>query len=443
MRVAQDGLRRLIDVLDLIVDEHVGIIGHLDFVPRQSGDPDFFQFGARACNTGAFSRERNFYNTGGASSDREQAAAKAIGEAVERYCGALFDVEEFPLSSFEAASFPCVLPQEFALYSPEQYEQPGFPWVPFDESTPVRWAPAIAPSTGETVYVPAAMVFVPYFYYQGTGDSPIVQPISTGLSCHLSPAEAAVHAVCEVIERDAVTITWQARLSHPQVRVETLSEENQDLVRRFERTGDSVTLLDITLDAGVPICLAVLCGGLPERAALVVAGAADVDSERAVRKSLEELEHTRRYSQRMKSYWPRLVPEADYSNVKDQSSHLNFWCDPANVRHADFLVASQHRVNFGDLCCPATGNPLRDLRMLAEKVRATGHRILLVDLTTPDVSELGLAVVRAIIPGYHPLYMGYRTRATGGRRLWETPQKLGYLGISRKTGDNPFPHPYP
>jgi ribosomal protein S12 methylthiotransferase accessory factor len=443
MSDAPPDLRRLTGVLDHLVDEHVGIIHHLELVPREPGDPDFFQFAARACNTGAFSREKNFCNTGGASSDRESAAAKAIGEAVERYCGALYDVDEFPLSSFEAADFSCVLPQEFALFSVEQYEQPGFPYVPFDESTPVRWAPVIDPLNGETLHVPAAMVFIPYFYYQGMGDSPIVQPISTGLSCHCSLAEAAVHAVCEVIERDAVTITWQARLSHPQVRVETLSEGNQDLVRRFERTGDSVALLNITLDTGVPTCLAVLRGHPAERAALVVAGAADPDPERAVRKSLEELEHTRRYSQQIKSYFPRLVPEPDHSNVKDQVSHLNFWCDHGNACHADFLVSSLDRVDFGDLSCPATGDPQRDLRTIAENVGATGHRVLLVDLTTPDLRALGLAVVRSIIPGYHPLYMGFRLRAAGGRRLWEIPQKQGYPGIGRDIGDNPFPHPYP
>jgi ribosomal protein S12 methylthiotransferase accessory factor len=59
------------------------------------------------------------------------------------------------------------------------------------------------------------MVFMPYYYYHGTEDSPILQPISTGMACHCSPAEAAITAVCEVIERDAFSITWQAMLAPP------------------------------------------------------------------------------------------------------------------------------------------------------------------------------------------------------------------------------------
>jgi len=64
-------------------------------------------------------------------------------------------------------------------------------------------------------------------------------------------------------------------------------------------------------------------------------------------------------------------------------------------------------------------------------------------MTTLDVEDLGLKVVRAIIPGFHPLFMGHALRALGGTRLWEVPQKMGWGGISRETGDNPLAHPYP
>ena len=77
------------------------------------------------------------------------------------------------------------------------------------------------------------------------------------------------------------------------------------------------------------------------------------------------------------------------------------------------------------------------------RIAATGHRPLLCELTTPDVAELGLTVVRAVVPGYHPLVCGHRHRALGGRRLWEVPQRLGHPGISAQRNDNPLPHPYP
>ena len=443
MKIAGAPFRRLRDIVPSLVDERVGIVQQVFEVPREAGAPDFFHFASRACNTRAFTRQENFSTAGGASTDRETALAKAVGEAVERYCAAIYEVEELPLASAADAPFPCVPPEAFALYGAEQLARPGFPWAPFEPDTPVRWTPARDPLTGETRWVPAAMVYIPYLFYQGTGDAPVVQPISTGLACHVSPAAAAVSGLCEVVERDAFTIMWQARLGMPQIRVETLSDRNYDLVARFERTGATITLLWLTLDAGIPTVLAVLRSPSPVAPALAFAAATALDPEEAVRKSLEELAHTRRYSQQITTSLPRLVPEPGHANVVDQMGHLNFWCDHANAPLADFVFASSQRLEFDELPRPATGSPAGDLEVLCRRLEGVGHRVLIADVTTPDVRDLGLAVVRAVVPGFHPLFMGFGIRALGGRRLWEVPQKLGHRGITRAEGDNPYPHPYP
>jgi ribosomal protein S12 methylthiotransferase accessory factor len=429
--------------LPVLVDERVGIVHHVEVVPREAGAPDFFHVAARAGNTQAFVRQANFANAGGASTDRRIAVAKAVGEAVERYCAAIYDVDELPLAFHARAPFPCVAPREFALHSAAQYAAPGFPWVPFDEETPVRWTAGVDLGRDDVVHVPAAMVFMPYHFYQGTGDAPIGQPISTGLACHVSRARAALGGLCEVIERDAFTITWQAGLARAQLRVETLGDAAYDLVERFERTGSTVVLLDITTDIGVPTVLAVLQAEAPEAPALVFAAAADPDPDVAVRKSLEELAHTRRYSQQVKSRLPRLAADPAHANVADQVDHLNFWCDHAHRPLADFVFGSRERVDFDELPNLATGDAAQDLRVLVARVRDAGHRVVLCDLTTPDVGDLGLHVVRVVVPGFHPLFMGYRLRALGGRRLWTVPQALGFRRIGPDTGDNPVPHPYP
>ena len=136
-------LRRMADVLPDLVDSRVGVVKELTELPRDAGAPDFFHFYAQACNTVAFTRQVNFYAAGGASADRGMAVAKAVGEAVERYCGAIYEVEELPLRTRNEAPFPCVDPSAFAHYSEEQYTSDGFPFVPFDDDTPVRWVPAV------------------------------------------------------------------------------------------------------------------------------------------------------------------------------------------------------------------------------------------------------------------------------------------------------------
>jgi ribosomal protein S12 methylthiotransferase accessory factor len=443
MSAATAPLEVLRDALPTLVDPRVGVVRSVEIVAREAGAPDFFHAAATAAKTDAFVAQANFANAGGAADDRHRAIAKAVGEAIERYCSAIFDVNELPLSTYEDASFQCARPSEFALHSAAQYEEPGFPWVPFTGDTPVRWRSGVDLTTGEQCAVPAAMVLMPYHYYAGSGDAPICQPISTGLACHVGAARAAIAGICEVIERDAFTITWQARLAHTHIRVETLSDANYARVERFERTGSNVVLLNLTTDVEVPTVLAVLVSEAATVPALVFAAASDLDPEDAVRKSLEELAHTRRYSQQVLSRLPRLEEDPSHTNVVGQVDHLNFWADHAHRRHADFILASTRRMDFDELPCLATQSPHRDLETLVAKVRAIGHRVILIDLTTADVGELGFTVVRAVVPGFHPLFMGYRLRALGGRRLWEVPSALGYKGLDPDAADNPVPHPYP
>ncbi len=434
---------RLLDVMEYLVDDHVGIIREVEEWPGEAGDPAFFYFYAWACDTSAFCPQRNSREGGGVSADRLSAMAKATGEAVERYCSAIYDRKALPLAAFDSAPFPCVAPNEFALYRPEQYAEDSFPFVPFQESTPVRWTPAVELISGETCYVPASMVFVPYSYNKDCGELPIMWPISTGLACHMSFSEAAISAICEVIERDAFTITWQAKLAMPQIKLESLSDRNRNLVARFERIGSSITLLNLAMDHGVPTILAVLRGRKPEQPALVFAASAHPDPELAVRKSLEEVAHTRRQAQYLKATLAPPTCGPHYNNVVDQDSHLHLYSLHENARLADFIFMSSKRLDFGEIESLATGDPNRDLEVLTERVRSVSHRVLWADLTTPDVADLGLSVIRAIIPGFHPLVMKHRLRALGGRRLWEVPQKLGHRGINPASGDNPVPHPYP
>jgi ribosomal protein S12 methylthiotransferase accessory factor len=229
----------------------------------------------------------------------------------------------------------------------------------------------------------------------------------------------------------------------PRLRIETLSESNRDLVARFEHSGSSVTVFNITLDVGVPTILSVLQSQSPEAPAFVFAASAEVDPEHAVRKSLEELAHTRRLARSLKTTRSCFVPAPTYDNVVDQDDHVHLYCDHAHTPLADFLFASDRRIGFDEINNLATGDPQQDLEALLKKVRSVNHRVLITDLTTPDVRGLGLRVVRAVIPGFHPLFIGHEIRALGGSRLWEVPQKLGYKGITRESGDNPAPHPYP
>lgn len=433
----------LSQIIDTLIDDQLGIIRGVEETPRPAGSPAIFYYYAKACDTGAFCSQKNFSNAGGASINRWNAMAKAVGEAIERYCSAIYEAQELPLASFNSASFSCVPPNEFALYSPSQYSQHDFPFLPFAKDTPVRWAPCRELKTGEIIAVPAVMVYLPYSLEPSTGEHPIAQCISTGLACHTTFFEAAISAISEVIERDAFMIAWQAKLSMPKIRLETLSSYNKDVVNRIQRPWRHVTLLNITLDTGVPTVLAVVNNDMPDAPAFVFAAATHPDPEQAARKCLEEVAFTGLLAQQLKSDWAPISSDNNFAQVVGQDCHVRVYGEHSNSHLIEFILKSEEHVNFSSIPSLFTGNPELDLQTLVDAVHSVNHRVFISDVTSPDVAALGLWVLRAVIPGFHPLFIGHHLRALGGSRLWEIPQKLGFQGITRDHGDNPAPHPYP
>jgi bacteriocin biosynthesis docking scaffold, SagD family len=433
----------LLENINRIIDEKIGIVRYAIDTGIWPGEPTFFHYSASACNTQALVKQRNFAHGGGASVNKEIALSKAIGECIERYCSALYDVTTLNVSSYNEVDFPCVHPSEFALFSKEQYENPSFPWNPFTEETPVRWVTGYDLTNGTPCGVPACMVYLPYKYFVKFKDMPIVQPISTGLACHSTQSNAMISAICEVIERDAFTILWQRSLAPPIIENDSLPEKIKDLIYRFTVTGSTVTLFDITLDHKVPTILSIQTNNIPTRPALTVAASCSPDPVEAAIKSLEELAHTYHYM--VKLYQSRSLDNdsATPEQVIDQESHLRYWCDHKHVNQADFLFNKNKRISFNDIIRISGNSREEMLFAIINAIKNVGNRVIVYDLTTSDIRELGLTVVRALVPGFHPLFMGYNDRALGGTRLWTVPKKIGYSRIFSDEVDNPAPHPYP
>jgi len=379
----------------------------------------------------------------GVAIDRETSMTRAIGEAVERYSAAHYNVDDLPLTCFKDATFACVPPDEFALYSPHQFKQQHFPYRPFTVETLLRWSPSVDLSTGEIVHVPAAMIYQPYHYDKRLGETSLFQQMSTGLASHSNPSLAALTAIYEVVERDAVSITWQAQIQPPQIPIESLSPENRAIVNRLERPGAEIRLLYLTLDHNIPVVLAAVQTSTPDSPAMAVAAAAHLDPDRAIRKSLEELGQTWAFARWLNATRPHFNPGKRWERVLDPEAHALVYCSHAYTQHAQFLFSSNERICAGDIPSSSNTETTHALRSCIDKIAQTTHRVLLADVTPDDIREIGLFVMRAIIPGFHPLFMGHMSRALGGNRLWKIPQRCGHIGISRDRGDNPCPHPFP
>lgn len=438
-------LEQLLGHWDDLVDPRVGVVQKVAELRVDDDEPDFFHYLSTASDTAAFKTLSNFGNNGGASVDRYGAIAKALGEAVERYCSAIFDYRELVLAAYEDLEERATPPDAFALYRPDQYEADGFPWRPLLRDSPVSWTRGRSLVSGEETLVPAASVFVPYHYLRSRPDTPFTQPISTGLACGSSFDEAALSGLCEVVERDAFTLMWQARMSRPRISTDGLPPTAQNALGRFDRAGLRVEIVDITTDIRFPTIFTVAIGGAPTSPAIAVAAATDASAERALMKSLEELAHTRTFARQLLEYTPPVEVDVagGHREVVDQKTHLRFYCPQEAKAFVEFTWSSQEIREFADVVDRSQADPSLELSALVEELAGAGHDVVVVDLTTPDIASLGLSVVRAVVPGLHPLFMGHRNRALGGHRLYEVPQRLGHAGIEPGGQDNPYPHPFP
>ena len=431
------------DLLDSVVDDQIGIIRYVREVRHAAGAPNLIYMSAETCTIDGISAlygKDRVYGTGVAAT-RERALSKAVGEAVERYCAIAYNCEEHSLTSYTSAPFRCIQPELFALYSAKQYSDPTFPFSPFTRDTPIRWVPALDIVSGDKIYVPADFVSLSYGK-RALAHQPLLAPLmSTGLACHTNQTIAAISGICEVVERDAISIAWQAKLSRPHIRLSSLTPKNQHLVQRLSRPQSSVDLLDFTLDHGITVVFSTMKCGTPNAPALLVGAGCSLDPEVAVQKSLEELAQVIPFAQREKQA-RSFSPGANWEYVVDPKSHAAVYYDQANARKAAFLFASSKQISFQELRNHSTGHPETDLRRLIEHISSVGHTVLLADITTEDVRSVGLHVFRALIPGFHPLFMGHRFRALGGNRLWMMQKQFGGQRSVQLGTDNPFPHPF-
>ncbi|MBT3813237.1 MAG: YcaO-like family protein [Gammaproteobacteria bacterium] len=435
-------LRRLTDVSERVVNSKTGIIQRCYELTPQADAPQFFHYYAHTSNCEAFSDNENFRNTGGVATTRKLAMAKAIGESIERYSSALFDQQALPLESFRNGKLNKISPDFFNYFSEEQFNNPDFPYAKFTQDTLVRWSPTINLSTFEEIHVPASAIWMPYFYDSESGELPIMQPISTGLSAHCSLVEATLGGLLEVVERDSFSLTWQGCLSHPKIIIETLSDANYELVQRIEAAGHEVHLLNATTELGIPVILGVAFHERYPSPPFVVSAAAELNPEVAVRKALEELVHTRRYMREVQEFDEVFNVNEEWDKVAEQIHHLRLWGDRAMLPKAQFLTRSEKRISFDSLPNLEQSTETKSLKHLVELLKNAGYQALAADLTTPDVASMGFRVVRALIPGLHPFFIGHRLRARNHPRLFEVPQKLGFPAI-QPGADNPIPHPFP
>lgn len=424
----------------------VGIVPRLFEKVHDLDDVYSYSTGAQACDAKiVLGVPCNAYN-GGGSTDRTGARLAAIGETVERYSASWIPQEALRLGSYAeltAEGLHCVSPEDLRLFTDDQLNGAGFPYVRFTEDTPLWWREGALLAAGRRVWVPARLLHLSNGF--SDGDSRIGYSTSSGLACGITEEEAVLGGVFELIERDAFMQVWHAGLRMPQLDPASDPELAAFLRRYAEPSGVDIRLVDMTCFAGVPTVLAVTVNPYTDMAPVALGAASAATIRTAAIKAAVESYQTRTWVKAEQRDGNSIDAQGDFHGVlKNFDDHIRLYAGGPLVKELEFLTANPERIPLEGYPSFPEETPSQLLDALVDHLDQQGIDVLAVDMTSPDVREGGAAVFRAFSPQLQPLDVGYDARYLGGNRLRQRPYELGLVPAPLGDEDlNPLPHPFP
>jgi thiazole/oxazole-forming peptide maturase SagD family component len=223
-------------------------------------------------------------------------------------------------------------------------------------------------------------------------------PLSTGCAVGRSRAEAALRAILEVVERDAVALWWHGgRRGRPVPPDGAIARDAAELLARLRagQGGRIAWLLDITTDVGVPTFAALSVDGTGRR--LACGFAARLAARDAARAAILEMAQVEvaypLVALKLSEGGLAALDETDHRHLRrgELDAQRCPLLHPAGLPHEWSVDDSQITTGFEGLL-----QPLGD----------RGMEVWLTELTR---TEHGIAAMRALVPKLQPFPSGYKS----------------------------------
>jgi len=252
---------------------------------------------------------------------------------------------------------------------------------------PHSWIRAEFPLGGGEVLVPFEAVSMDFTIRPGGPGTGILRS-SNGLASGNHRDEALVHAICEVIERDAEAL-WRASADFRRLDLSTVTDPTcSNLIDAITSANMEIAAWDITSDVGIPAygCLILPASDLPDWATVGVHDGfgCHLSPAVALARAITEAAQTRLtyIAGSRDDVFPDDIRRANdpaiFNQVRQDLTQI-----PARERFRPEPVPTQ---SLSD-----------DVAVLAHSLSAVGVRdIICCDLTRP---ELNIPVVKVLIPG--------------------------------------------
>jgi ribosomal protein S12 methylthiotransferase accessory factor len=377
---------------------------------------------------------------GGKGRSEAEAMAGAIGEALERYCAAQPDARRLRRMPWRDAGANAIAPPDCVLYSETQYAQPSFAWHRHDPADEVTCVAARELPHEREILVPASLAYLAMPDLRR--EDAFAMPTSSGLAAGPDLERAVLGGLCELVERDAFLLTWMARLPAPEVILDTDRGLIRSIRAHYARFGVELRVFRLVTDVELHAMMAIALDKTGQGPASVLALGCHADPAAAALKSVFEI------CQIMPGAWcnfhddPPAARLKSPRDVKTLEDHCAWLTVSERLGELAFLLDSSRKVALDALPNFSAGSTAQDLARCVATLAAAGCRVAYADLTTSDLRDFPIRVVRAFATGLQPVHFGWGEERLGGRRLFELPRKLGFTAHVLGESDlNPCPHP--
>lgn len=438
------GPQDALGLLELHVGRHHGTVLDPEIVPRVPADPAGLWHASVPRLVNGEYRSAG----GGVGASRDEARAAAIGEALERYAASECRLEtrfrsEIPNASDENATRALSF-DDFTLHSPEQRRNPDYPEPElFEGEPPLNQCFRLIDN--KPTWLPAALVGLTSTYG--------ALATSSGLAADPSVTKALLRATQELVERDAFMSTWLHQLPGRAVPNTELPEIGD--------IGGTLVAFDITQQWS-PHPVAAVLGTLPLRGiprhslglacrsswaeaaakaaqeclqGIVFAGYEMTGNPKLHGMPISQVtgfdEHAVFYTANP-DLWSQLP--IFHSRPKGSVSKSPVPKDPVHRSPVPKDSLSKYQPTGHPKSSPSS-----ELEHLTRTLADAGVDLFYRELSTIDLRQSGLRVVRVVAPKLTPIHHNHNFPFLGGttpNRTWRYPdvEPIGSF-------PSPFPHP--
>lgn len=352
----------------------------------------------------------------------DAAKSSCIGEAIERFsCGQPYNAD-FLVARADSLDLDFLHPSTILGFSETQYLERtsdfdgpqgrrfiGFNWVPppFEESEPVGWVYGIEVFSKRKTLLPAALTYFNYTCDKNPNELQYGHADSNGCAAGLTYGEALLHALLELIERDACALWWYNMIQRAEFDLHNCGDPDiLGVLAKASAQGRQVHVLDISTDLGIPVCAAISADGNGRR--INIGLGASVTTLGAIRRALAEMVQVSVVD-------PESMPVFPLDPIQRD---IQAWHREATVQQHPYLlpkgVVPANWLERFDGGVPGA---------LKYVLNILHHRDFQIYVANMSRTDLPLKVVRAFVPGLRHFW---RRLAPG--RLYDIPVVCGWRG---------------